>query len=152
MSRRHANRLISIRQSARRRYQAQTPLARRAPGELRVSDRRWPRQLFTAADETVSARPMPTLSSPIVQSVSGDKCGPRANHSVRPAADHPLRDEPAKTRRAALGATGPVMSYYPTPSAPEPTPGTKGTIGMTTRPSILAQDLSALLAVRGNER
>lgn len=98
------------------------------------------------------ARPMPTLSSPIVHFVSGDKCGPRANHSVRPAADHPVRDEPAKTRRAALDATGPAMSYCPTPSAPEPNPGTKGTTGMTTRPSILAQDLSAVPAVRGNER
>jgi hypothetical protein len=54
-------------------------------------------------------------------------------------------------RGAALDATGPAMSYYPTPSAPEPT-GTKGTIGMTTRPSIIAQDLSAVPAVRGNER
>jgi hypothetical protein len=98
------------------------------------------------------ARPLPTLSSPIMRSVSGDIGGPRANHSVRPAADHPLRDEPAKTRRAALDAAGPAKSYYPTPSAPEPNPGTKGTIGMTTRPSILAQDLSAVHAVRGNER
>jgi len=26
--------------------------------------------------------------------VSGDIGDPRANHSVRPAADHPVRDEP----------------------------------------------------------
>jgi hypothetical protein len=44
------------------------------------------------------------------------------------------------------------MSYHPTPSAPEPNPGTKGTIGMNTRPSIIAQDLSAVPAVKGNER
>ena len=48
--------------------------------------------------------------------------------------------------------TGAAMSYYPTPSAPEPNPGTKGTTGMTTRPNIIAQDLSAVPAVRGNER
>src|SRR5580704_1854417 len=41
------------------------------------------------------------------------------------------------------------MSYYPTPSAPEPNSGTKATIGMTTWPSIIAQDLSAVPAVRG---
>jgi len=44
------------------------------------------------------------------------------------------------------------MSYYTTPSTPEPNPGTKGTIGMTTRPNIIAQDLSAVHAVGGNER
>jgi len=77
---------------------------------------------------------------------------PRANHPVRPAADHPVRDEPAKTRRAALDATGPARSYYPTPSAPRANPGMKGTTGMTTRPSIIARDLSAVPAVRGNER
>src|SRR5260370_27221031 len=98
------------------------------------------------------ARPVPALSSRIVRSASGDIGGPRANHPVRPAADHPLRDEPVKTRREALGATGPAMPCYPAPSAPEPIPGTKGIIGMTTRPSILAQDLSAVPAVRGNER
>ena len=152
VSRRHANRLISIRLSGRCRYQAQTPLAQRAPGELRVPDRCWPRQYFAAAGEIACARPMPTLSSRIVQSVSGDICGPRANHSVRPAADHPLRDEPAKTRRAALDTTDPAMSYCPTSSAPEPNPGTKGTIGMNARPNIIAQNLSAVPAVRGNER
>src|SRR5260370_39727171 len=98
------------------------------------------------------ARPVPALSSRIVRSASGDIGGPRANHPVRPAADHPLRDEPVKTRRAALDATGPAMSCYPTPSAPEPIPGTKGTTGMTTRPSILAQHLSAIHAVGGDER
>jgi hypothetical protein len=67
------------------------------------------------------AKPMPTLSSRIVHSVSGDTCDPRANHSVRLAADHPLRDEPAKTRRTALDATGPATSYYPTPAALQPT-------------------------------
>jgi hypothetical protein len=152
VTRRHANRLISIRPSGRCRYQAQTPLAQRAPDELRVPDRCWPLQYLAAAGQMACARPVPALSSPIVQSVSGDKYGPRANHSVRPAADHPLRDEPAKTRRAALDATGPVMSYCPTPSASEPIRGTKGTIGMNARPSIIAQDLSAVPAVRRNER
>ena len=57
-----------------------------------------------------------------------------------------------KDDAAALDATGPVMSYYTTPSTPEPNPGTKGTIGMTTRPNIIAQDLSAVHAVGGNER
>jgi hypothetical protein len=33
--------LISIRPSGRRRYQAQTPLARRAPGGFPVPDYRW---------------------------------------------------------------------------------------------------------------
>jgi hypothetical protein len=98
------------------------------------------------------AKPKPTFSSRIVQSVSGDIGGPRANHSVRPAADHPLRDEPAKTRRAALDATGPAMPCHPTPLGAVANLGTKGTIGMTTRPSIIAQDLSAVPAVRGNER
>jgi hypothetical protein len=51
VSRRQSNRLISIRQSGR--YQPQTPLAQRAPGELRVPDRRWPQQLFVAAGEMV---------------------------------------------------------------------------------------------------
>ena len=46
MSRRHANRVISIRQSGRCRDQAQTPLAQCAPGELREPDRCWPRQYF----------------------------------------------------------------------------------------------------------
>jgi len=133
------------------RYQAQTPLAQRAPGDLRVPDRCWPRQYFTAAGEMVCARPMPALSSRIVQSVSGDKCGPRANHPVRPAADHPVRDEPAKTRR---GTRRDRPGYVVPPDAlgARANPGTKGTIGMNTRPSILAPDLSAVPAVRGNER
>ncbi len=41
VSRRHANRLISIRLSGRWRYQAQTPLAQRARGEFPVPDCRW---------------------------------------------------------------------------------------------------------------
>src|SRR5277367_1951779 len=42
VSRRRANRVISIRLSGRCQYQAQTLLAQRAPGEFRVLDRRWP--------------------------------------------------------------------------------------------------------------
>jgi hypothetical protein len=95
---------------------------------------------------------MPALSSRIVRSVSGDKCGPRANHPVRPAADHPVRDEPAQTRRAALDATGPGYDVPPDALGAVASPGTKGTIGMNTRLSILAPDLSAVPAVRGNER
>src|SRR5258705_1483144 len=98
------------------------------------------------------ARPMPALSGRIVRSVPDGIGGPRANHSVRPAADHPVRDEPAKTRRAALDATGPARSCYPTPSPPEPNPGTKGATGMTTRPSILARELPAVPAVSGDDR
>jgi hypothetical protein len=90
-------------------------------------------------------------SGRIAQSVSGDKCGPRANHSVRPAADHPLRDEPAKTRRGTR-RDRPGHVVLPDALGARANPGTKGTIGMTTRPSILAQDLSAVPAVRGNER
>jgi hypothetical protein len=41
VSRRHANRLISIRPSGRCRYHAQTPLAQRAPGEFPVPGCRW---------------------------------------------------------------------------------------------------------------
>jgi hypothetical protein len=94
---------------------------------------------------------MPTLSSRIVQSVSGDLCDLRANHSVRPTADHPLRDEPAKTRRAALDATGPTVSYYPMLWRSSQFRNERNR-GMNTRPNIIAQDLSAVPAVRGNER
>jgi pimeloyl-ACP methyl ester carboxylesterase len=57
---------------------------------------------------------MPIFPTRIVQPMSGDIGDPRANHSVRPASGHPVRNEPAKTRRAALGATAPATSYYPT--------------------------------------
>jgi hypothetical protein len=95
------------------------------------------------------ARPIPTLSSRIVQSVSGDIC-PRASHSVRPAADHPLRDEPAKTRRGTR-RDRPGYVVLPDALGALANPGTKGTIGMNTRPNIIAQDLSAVPAVRGYE-
>ena len=37
---------------------------------------------------------MPTFPTRIVQPVSGDMRDPRANHSVRPASGHPVRNEP----------------------------------------------------------
>jgi hypothetical protein len=66
----------------------------------------------------VYATPMPALSSRTVQSVPGGIGDLRANHPVRPAADHPLRDDPAKTRRAALDAAGPARPYYRRPRRP----------------------------------
>ena len=54
------------------------------------------------------ARPVPTFPTRIVQPVSGDMRDPRANHPVRPASGHPVRTEPAKTRRAALDVTAPA--------------------------------------------
>jgi hypothetical protein len=93
---------------------------------------------------------MPTLSSRIVQSCLATyapapitRFGRRritrfgtnlqrrgARHSTRPARLCRITD--------ALGAVANT--------------GTKGTIGMNTRPNIIAQDLSAVPAVRGNER
>ena len=43
---------------------------------------------------------------------------PYGSPDLRPASGHPVRNEPAKTRRAALDATAPATSYYPTPTAP----------------------------------
>jgi hypothetical protein len=70
----------------------QTPLAQRALGRC---------------------RPFPTR---IVQPVSGDIGDPRANHSVRPASVTRFGTN-LQRRCAALDATVPATSYYPTPSA-----------------------------------
>src|ERR1700750_433402 len=70
---------------------------------------------------------MPTFPTRIVRPVSGDIGDPRANHSVRPASGHPVRNEPAKTRRAALDATAPAtpttrrLSRYRNERKPMPT-------------------------------
>src|SRR5260370_17663906 len=54
-------------------------------------------------------------------SASGDKCDPRANRSVRPAADHPVRDEPAKTpdnSRSSGGEPVSDVTHEADPSSP----------------------------------
>ncbi len=97
------------------------------------------------------ARPMPTLSSRIVQSVSGDLCDPAQSFGSAgggsPASGRTCKDEARGTPRNRPGYVVP-----PDALGALANPGTKGTTGMNTRPNIIAQELSAVPAVRGNER
>jgi hypothetical protein len=151
VSRRHANRLISIRPSGRCRHQAQTPLAQHAPGELRVPDCRWPRQLSLTAGEIACAKPKPTLSSRIVYSVSGDKCGPAPitrfgrRRITRFGTNLQRRGARHSTRPARLGRT----TRRPRRSSESKN---EGTTGMNTRPNIIAREPPAVPAVRGDDR
>jgi hypothetical protein len=86
---------------------------------------------------------MPTLPTRIVQPVPITRFGGGGS----PASGRTCIDEARGTRRDRPG-------YVVLPDAlgARANPETKGTIGMTTRPNITAQDLSAVPAVRGNER
>jgi hypothetical protein len=64
-----------------------------------------------------------------------------------PASGRTCKDEARGTRRDRPGHV-----VLPDALGALANPGTKGTTGMNTRPNIIAQDLSAVPAVRGNER
>jgi hypothetical protein len=93
---------------------------------------------------------MPTLSSRIVWSVSGDKCGlaPITRFGRRRI----TRFGTNLQRRGAVRRDRPGYVVLPDALGALANPGTKGTIGMNTRPNIIARELPAVPAVRGNER
>ena len=91
-----------------------------------------------------SVYPMSALSSRIVQSVYGDKCGPapvtRFGRRRITGFGTNLQDEARGTRRDRPGYV-----VLPDVLGALANPGTRGTIGMNTRPNIIAQDPSAFL-------